>query len=65
MAEYTSKYSDAQKIKFAAEEAYVKTIQGRKTEPIANVEEISFYEHPRSYIDVCNKFRKGNVKIIN
>jgi len=65
MAERNEKYSDAQKTKFAAEEAYAKTLQGKVIEPIIQAKDYAFYAHPESYAEVCNKFFGGNVKIIN
>ena len=65
MAEYTSKYSDAQKIKFAADEACVKTIHGRKVEEWAKAIDVAFHNHGKNYIAFCNKFKGGNIQVMN
>ena len=65
MTERNEKYSDAQKIRFAREEAQLKTLQGRKIEPIIQVRDYAFCAHPEGYIKVCNKYFGGNVQISN
>ena len=62
---YTSKYSDAQKIKFAQEETNVTTILGRKNEGIIAVGDYLFGVYPENYIKVCNKFFNGSVKVVS
>jgi hypothetical protein len=65
MSEHISRYSDAQKAKFAVEEAYVKTLQGRIVEPIIQARDYAFYAHPENYVKVCNKYFGGNVQVSN
>lgn len=61
---YTSKYSDSQKTKFAVDETKVTTLLGRNINSISTVRDYLFGNYPNSYIEICNKFFGGSVKVV-
>jgi len=64
-SEHKEKYSDSQKASFFMEEAKVKILQGRVSETWSSVGDYLFAHYPVNYINICNKYFGGSVRVIS